>query len=331
MSPSEVRVGNAVYRWEEIAFPGEPSAGWAHHGVGVLEDGTVLFARADRASLALFDNDGGLRSELETGLTEMHNMTVVQNGEQEAVWVADNGHKFTPHQPRYSDYVRPGRAVLVSLDDGTIQGEISTPEHEAYERDAWCPTAVAVDEPRLGGSGEIWVADGFGKSLLHRFTRDGKLLATLDGSESGRVFNTPHDVVIDRRRATPELYVADRTNGRIAVFGLGGDYLRDVGAGILTSPSGIATSGDLLFVTELHGRVAVFDGDDEFIGQLGETDRPESEVWPNALDNVGNTVRPPNLLPGQFNSPHGVATDARGTVYVTEWLIGGRLVRLVPN
>ena len=331
MSPSEVTIGSAVYRWEEIAFPDAPSAGWAHHGVGVLEDGTVLFARADRASLALFDDDRRLRSELETGLTEMHNMTVVRSGEEEAIWVADNGHKYTPHQPRYSDYVRQGRVVLVSLNDGTTQGEIFTPEHEAYERDSWCPTAVAVDEQRLGGSGEIWVADGYGKSLLHRFTGDGELLATLDGSESGMVFNTPHDVVIDRRRATPELYVADRTNGRIAVFGLGGDYLRDVGAGVLTSPSGMATSGDLLFVTELHGRVAVFDGGDEWIGHLGETPQPESEVWPNALDDAGNAVRPPNLLAGQFNSPHGVATDASGTVYVTEWLIGGRLVRLVPS
>jgi hypothetical protein len=328
---SEVTIGSAVYRWEEIVFPDAPSAGWAHHGVGVLEDGTVLFAGADRASLALFDNDRRLRSELETGLTEMHNMTVVQSGEQEAVWIADNGHKFTPHQPRYSDYVRQGRVVLVSLDDGTIQGEILTPEHEAYERDPWCPTAVAVDEQRLGGSGEIWVADGYGKSLLHRFTRDGEHLATFDGSESGVVFNTPHDVVIDRRRATPELYVADRTNGRIAVFGLGGDYLRDVGAGVLTSPSGLATSGDLLFVTELHGRMGVFDGNDEWIGPLGETHQPESEAWPNALDDAGNTVRPPNLFAGQFNSPHGVATDASGTVYVSEWLIGGRLVRLVPS
>ena len=331
MSPSEVTIGSVVYRWEEIEFLDAPSDGWAHHGVGVLDDGTVLFARPDRATLALFDDEGRLRSELETGLTEMHKVTVVQDGDKEAIWIADNGHKYMPHKPRYSDFVRQGRVVRIDLDDGTIHGEIFTPKHEAYERDSWSPCAVAVDEQRFGGSGEIWVADGYGKSLLHRFTRDGQLLATLDGSESGQVFNTPHDVVIDRRRATPELYVADRTNRRIAVFGLAGDYLRDVGAGILTSPSGMATSGDLLLVTELQGSMAVFDGDDELIGRLGGTHQPESQVWPNALDHFGNVVRPPNLLAGQFNSPHGVATDATGNVYVTEWLIGGRLVRLAPS
>ena len=331
MSQCELMIGEVVYRWEEIAVADAPSEGWAHHGVAVLDDCTVLFARPDRATLALFDRQGRMRSEVETDLTEMHKMTVVEDGGRSAIWVADNGHKYLPHRPRYSDFVRQGRIVLIGLEDGAVRAEIPTPEHEAYERGAWSPCAVAVDEERFGGSGEIWVADGYGKSLLHRFTPDGGLIATLDGSESGQVFDTPHDVVIDRRRAMPELYVADRTNRRIVVFGLGGDYLREVGAGVLTSPTGLATSGDLLIVTELRGSIAVFDGDDEFIGRLGETHREESEVWPNALDELGNAVRPPDLLAGHFNSPHGVATDASGTVYVSEWLIGGRLVRLIPS
>jgi len=328
MSVPELTVGATAYRWEEIAFGDGPSDGWAHHGVAVTDDGTVLFARPDRATLALFDARGRMRAQVETDLTEMHKMTVVGEGGT-AVWVADNGHKYLPHQPRYRDFVRPGRVVLIGIDDGTIEAEISTPEHEAYVRDAWSPCAVAVDEQRFGGSGEIWVADGYGKSLLHRFSSDGALLATLDGSESGQVFDTPHDVVIDRRRATPELYVADRTNRRVVVFGLGGDYLRDVGAGVLTSPSGIATSGELLIVTELEGSIAIFDGDDNFVARLAESCRQESEAWPNALDDLGNTVRPPDLQAGHFNSPHGVATDVAGDIYVTEWLIGGRLVRLV--
>jgi len=330
MPAAEVMIGPAPYRWEEIVFPDAPNDGWAHHGVAVLEEGTVLFARPDRATLALFDNEGLMRSEVGTELTEMHKMTVVGQGADRAVWVADNGHKYLPHQPRYLDFVRPGRVVLVGLDDGAVEGEIETPDQEVYERDAWSPCAVAVDEERLGGSGEIWVADGYGKSLLHRFTPGGELLETIDGSQSGKVFDTPHDVVIDRRRTTPELYVADRSNGRVVVLGLGGEYLREFGAGVLTSPSGIATSGELLLVTELKGSVAVFDGADELVARLGEAQHADSEAWPNALDDLGNTVRPPDLRSGHFNSPHGVATDAAGSIYVTEWLIGGRLVRLVP-
>jgi hypothetical protein len=34
------------------------------------------------------------------------------------------------------------------------------------------------------------------------------------------------------------------------------------------------------------------------------------------------------LQPGRFNSPHGLATDASGAIYVSEWLIGGRFTKL---
>jgi hypothetical protein len=34
---------------------------------------------------------------------------------------------------------------------------------------------------------------------------------------------------------------------------------------------------------------------------------------------------------GKFNSPHGIATDCDGAIYVSEWLVGGRLVKLDPS
>ena len=35
-----------------------------------------------------------------------------------------------------------------------------------------------------------------------------------------------------------------------------------------------------------------------------------------------------SLTPGKFNSPHGLAADGDGNVYVAEWLIGGRYTQL---
>jgi len=34
------------------------------------------------------------------------------------------------------------------------------------------------------------------------------------------------------------------------------------------------------------------------------------------------------LETGKFNSPHGLAVDAQGNLFVAEWLIGGRFIRL---
>ncbi len=33
-------------------------------------------------------------------------------------------------------------------------------------------------------------------------------------------------------------------------------------------------------------------------------------------------------FPSEFNSPHSLATDADGNLYVSEWLIGGRYTKL---
>ncbi|MFU8780407.1 MAG: hypothetical protein ACNA71_05205 [Kiritimatiellia bacterium] len=47
------------------------------------------------------------------------------------------------------------------------------------------------------------------------------------------------------------------------------------------------------------------------------------------MDADGNRVDPrPHLKPGYFNSPHGVAADPAGNIYVSEWLFGGRYICL---
>ncbi len=44
----------------------------------------------------------------------------------------------------------------------------------------------------------------------------------------------------------------------------------------------------------------------------------------------GNLVRPP-LEAGKFNRPHTIAADNDGNLYVTEWLLGGRLTKLARS
>jgi len=324
-----VVIGGREYRWEQLELKNAPDKGWAHHDVAVLEDGSIVTAAPDHACLVRLDRAGREQIRTDLELLEMHGITVSSDGRAERLWVADNGHKFVPGQPSYGEVTRPGRVVAIGL-DGSVHQELFAPELADYERSGWQPCAVAVDEQSLGGTGDLWVADGYGQSLLHRFSTQGKWLATFDGSETGTRFDTPHDVVIDRRRATPELYVADRGNKRVVVLDLEGRFLRVVGADALTSPSGLATSGELLFIAELHGRLAAFDNADSVVSYLGSTDEAGRKGWPNTVDELGNTVRMTGLGTGVFNSPHGLATDATGAVYVSEWLIGGRLVRLQP-
>ncbi|MCH8900464.1 MAG: hypothetical protein IH942_08265 [Acidobacteria bacterium] len=54
----------------------------------------------------------------------------------------------------------------------------------------------------------------------------------------------------------------------------------------------------------------------------------DADGWPNSKDSDGQVVPTSLLEPGKFNSPHGMAVDADGNLYVAEWLIGGRLTKL---
>jgi hypothetical protein len=177
----------------------------------------------------------------------------------------------------------------------------------------------------------VWVSDGYGESLLHQFTAAGYYIRTIDGTSSGLAFNTPHALIATSRGDVSELLVADRTNRRIVVLSTDGDYLRTFGSGALTSPSGIAVMDDgTIFVTELFGGLAAFSRDGELIGYLGSAIPVEEQraQWPNDVGPAGNTIKPP-LHPGQFNSPHGICI-AGGAIILTEWVIGGRVVRLAP-
>ncbi len=135
-------------------------------------------------------------------------------------------------------------------------------------------------------------------------------------------------MIIDRRRDEPELYVADRENQRLQVFGLDGEFRRMAGEGLLRRPSAFAISGEKLIIAELEARVAVLDRDDQLVGYIGADDEAVSRPgWPNAISADELTVRP-DLQSGRFNSPHGVAVTADGRIVVAEWLIGGRVNRL---
>ena len=48
-----------------------------------------------------------------------------------------------------------------------------------------------------------------------------------------------------------------------------------------------------------------------------------NEGWPN--------VPHETLIPGKFNSPHGIAADHEGNIFVAEWLIGGRINKLTRS
>lgn len=94
-------------------------------------------------------------------------------------------------------------AVLLKLGDGRAAAGPSS-----FNK----PTDVAVER----GSGEVYVADGYGNSRIAVFSSSGEYLREWGsaGSQPGQ-FRVPHGIVIDSRGL---VYVADRENSRVQVF-----------------------------------------------------------------------------------------------------------------
>ncbi|MGB2709945.1 MAG: hypothetical protein WBC33_00390 [Conexibacter sp.] len=329
----QLSCGGASYAWlEEWAAPSLAVAGaatWAHHDLAATADGRIVGFQSGSGHVCLLDRDGRLLERWPTGLVEGHGLTLAGPPGEERLWIADPGLELVSNAAGAYDLrlAEPhGQVVAFDL-RGRRLAALPTPGLPAYAADPYRPTAVAIDNgPDADGS--IWVADGYGQSLVHRFSRTGELELTLTGEEGAGRFDCPHALLIDRRAARPRLYVTDRGNARLAVYDLDGGFLGTVFDG-LRSPTALAVHGDRLIVAELDARLAVLDRNDRPVGYLGRDDcAPAREGWPNAVADDGRHVRPPELRPGSFNSPHGLAVDAGGDLYVSEWVVGGRLICL---
>lgn len=305
--PPHSPANRRTYRWEDwSALLPESDRGSARtHGVAVTEAGhVVVFRQADPAVLVL-DAAGTLLDAWGDRFLGAHGLTLVREDGRELLWLTDE---------------HSGEVVKTTLDGETLLS-LEPPPLAAYEGGTYAPTWVAVFEERFGGDGSVWVADGYGMNLVHHYDREGRYLDSLDGAEGAGAFDCPHSVWFDTRRAEPELYVADRGNRRLQVYDPEGRFKRVAGEGALECPCVGVTRGDELIVAELCARLAVLDRDDRLVGYLGRNEAVcDLDEWPD--------LAPRHLRTDCFNSPHGIAAAADGSLYVVEWIVGGRFIKL---
>jgi DNA-binding beta-propeller fold protein YncE len=164
----------------------------------------------------------------------------------------------------------------------------------------------------LSPTGDLYVSDGYGNACVHKYAPDGKRLLTFGGPGTGPgEFNLPHNICCD---ADGWVYVADRESHRIQVFDGNGRY--ETQWNNLHRPSGLYMP---------PGKCSIC-----YVGEIGpvlNVNRATPNLGPriSILDHAGQLLSrigdPDNLAgnaPGQFLSPHGLAVDSRGDVYVGE-------------
>ncbi|HEX3931812.1 MAG TPA: peptidyl-alpha-hydroxyglycine alpha-amidating lyase family protein [Nocardioides sp.] len=162
----------------------------------------------------------------------------------------------------------------------------------------------------LGPDGSLYVSDGYGNARVHQYSPTGKLVRSWGGPGAGPgEFNVPHNIGCD---ATGYVYVADRENHRIQVFSHDGDVV-DIWQGF-HRPSA-------LFVDDAAGHVYVGEIGPYYAHNRGTPNLgPRITVTDMSGRVLGRVQGDPaaGIGPDQFLSPHAIAKDSAGSLFVGE-------------
>jgi len=204
--------------------------------------------------------------------------------------------------------------------DGTIVmtiGSASIPDQYKVRNPRTKQIGLALTGLDVASNGDIYVTDGYASDYIHRFDRTGRYLASFGGKNPPYSFSTLHKLAIDTRFTPARIIACDRANNRVVHLSLDGQFLGVVARDLLL-PAAIAIDGDHAIVGELNGRVTVLDKAGAVVTRIGT----------NTEQGIGTNKLPPaQWREGFVVSPHGVAVNARGDLFVSEFSAFGRVHR----
>jgi DNA-binding beta-propeller fold protein YncE len=164
------------------------------------------------------------------------------------------------------------------------------------------PTDLAVSP-----SGELYVCDGYGNFLMHKFSAEGKLLKTWGepGNGPGQ-FALPHRVGINKKGI---VYVADRNADRIQLFTPDGEFITMWTDFRWPQDLYVDRKNELVYVVESpqKSRLSIRDFKGKIIWQLGAQHRGKTLLY----------------------NCHTVFADSRGDIYVGEIVKTKRIMKFV--
>jgi hypothetical protein len=307
-APIRFQAGTHTYEWVRGwgALPNGKTLGNTHGCIVVDKQDRIYLCTDTEDAVVVYDRDGKrlhtFGKELAGGL---HGLALVEENGTQFLLMAHIGR----HQ------------VLKATLAGEILWTLDYPKESGIYESAeqYNPTSVA---PLPDGG--FLVADGYGKSWIHRYDKDRKYLKSFGGpgSELGKL-HTPHGIWLETRGSTPVILVADRENNRLQVFDLDGQAVReikDLEHDLLRRPCHMHPHADELVVADLAGRVTLLDKSLSLVAQLGDNPDPQKRAR--------NDVLPPDWKDGEFISPHCANFDSLGNLYVTDWVSTGRITKL---
>lgn len=264
--------------------------GWAFGwipGVACDSQGRVYVYSRSEHPLIRFDRDGNFIDTWGDGiLVDAH-----------GIYIDDEDNVFCTEREDHCvrKFNKHGELVMTI---GT-PGQPSTNDGDPFN----LPTDLVVTR-----TGDLYISDGYGNARVHHYDAEGNHIKSWGawGSGPGQ-FELSHCVRIDRH---DRLWVCDRTNDRIQLFDLDGNYLEERAG--LAKPDTIFfdPKEDIVYIAELDQQLSIYTLDGDLITQWGGRQKSEK--------------------PGEFIAcPHGIWMDAHGDLYVGEVQHDARLTKFV--
>jgi hypothetical protein len=306
--PAPVRMGCGIMTFDTVPGWGLDEKGLSqigptHGGVAVDSRG-LIYTSAD-AGIFVFSPEGKLvRRFLDGDYTRLHDIEIRKEADGEYLYGARNAN---------------AEGIKINCETGAVVLKLPFPEESGLALKQFAPTAITV-----APNGDIFLSDGYASDHIFKFDKTGKYLKHFGTKGNDlKQFSTAHGMTLDTRYDPPRLLICDRNHqpkGRLVHYDLDGNFIEEVVTG-LGMPTSAIVQGDFVAVPDLHGRLVILDKSNTIMAVLGHN--PDGETRAN------HNVPQEKWFEGIFNGTHGSAWDAAGNLYVQDWNVSGRIMKLV--
>lgn len=303
-----VRMGTGVMTFDTVpgwglGEDGKSVIGGTHGGVVVDKSGNI-YVSANKGVTVFNPKGEVIRSFVGPEHSNMHDVEIRDEDGTEYIYAARNKNR---------------EGIKFRASDGEVVLRLPFPKASGANPLNFNPTAITV-----APNGDIYLSDGYASNIVFRFDKDGKYLSHFGekGNEL-KQFNTAHGMTLDSRYDPPRLLICDRNHkpkGRLLHYDLEGNFIEEVITG-LGMPTSVAIQGDYVSVPDLHGRVVILDKSNTIMAVLGHNANPKTRG--------ANGVKQADWIEGVFSGTHGSYWDNDGNLYVQDWNVDGRIIKLV--
>ena len=282
---------------------GNSPLGSTHGGVVVDQAGNIYTSA--QAGVFVFSPEGAvIHTYLGPEYANIHDMEIRQEDGEEYIYGARN---------------KDAEGIKFRVRGGDIVLKLPFPQESGLDLKKFSPTAITV-----AANGDIYLSDGYASNNIFVFDKTGAYLRHFGTKGNGlKEFNTAHGMTLDTRYEPNRLLICDRNHqpkGRLLHYDLDGNFIEEVITG-LGMPTSVAIQGDYVSVPDLHGRLVILNKTNTIIAVLGNN--------PDPAKGRSFNVPQSEWVEGVFSGTHGSYWDKDGNLYVQDWNVSGRLMKLV--